>query len=336
MTSRTHYTTLGLAKTASAAEIKAAYRRMAMQWHPDRNPKSQSEATARFKEIKHAYETLSNERKREAYDDSLNETRFGSGAGSFGFGAGASQSSGRAKPAGFGSYWHRSPPPVRGEDIECKASISVETAVNGGTIEVKVPYVGPCDACGGTGWARAASRCKACAGEGCSKCDYSGRTNVCATCKGSGHAKAERKIATEVRGGIVDGMMIRIVGGGTPGGNGGADGDALCRIKVLKAGSYKLQGLDLMGEVKVDFATAAIGGKVHVDVFGKSYTVEVPPMTRAGKILRLLGKGLRHAVNHDTGDLRLRVVIDLPKGRLSEAQKQVLRSMFADGMSLHD
>ncbi|MGT2494362.1 DnaJ C-terminal domain-containing protein [Cupriavidus basilensis] len=146
--------------------------------------------------------------------------------------------------------------------------------------------------------------------------------------RGAVTRKPERKIATEVRGGIVDGMMVRIVGGGTPGGNGGADGDALCRIKVLKAGSYKLQGLDLIGEVKVDFATAAIGGKVHVDVFGKSYTVEVPPMTRAGKILRLLGKGLRHAVNHDTGDLRLRVG-DRPaegtaeRGAKAGAQKHV-------------
>ncbi|WP_186214501.1 DnaJ C-terminal domain-containing protein [Burkholderia gladioli] len=335
--SATHYETLGIATNASDSEILIAYRRLAMKWHPDRNLKNVAEAERLFKDIQVAYDVLSSPERRRLYDATINNVFFEDDAAQDDYDDGFWERPERPRnPFGAGSRW--APPPERGDDVTVKVSISVETAYKGGTIKVDVPYDVTCRSCNGTGHGPRMQACEKCAGRGwkdgdrlCRTCGGTGRTWRCDACDGKGEVRIVAKKEIDLPRGLVDGLRFRIVGDGYDGANGGKSGDLFLSIKVRKTGSVRLTGLDLHREMKIDFVTAALGGPADVLIFGTVFTVEIPPMTRAGKILKLAGKGIRHAKTQEVGDILLKVVIDLPRGKMTDSQRAMLANMFGGG-----
>lgn len=275
---------------------------------------------------------LGDPRKRELYDLQISARRSGSSG---------SASPGSPFDEAVRARWNkrRGPPPVQGADIECKMTVPLETVIFGGAVDVTMLAPRPCGTCNGNGKLAGRFACPSCGGDGkddhgrnCRRCSGYGavKETRCTNCSGKGVVKTEKAIRVTVPPGVVEGTVLRVKGAGGPGLNGGAPGSAFCRIKIQAHRTYTLHGLTLTRGLTVDFVTAMLGGAVPVELFGVQVKVAVPPMTRAGKIITMEKAGLKNSKTGENGDLRFRVVIDLPASahQLRSEHKEILRAMF--------
>jgi molecular chaperone DnaJ len=345
MAKRDFYEILGVAKTASEDEIKKAYRKLAMKYHPDRNPDNK-EAEEKFKEVKEAYEMLTNPEKREAYD------RYGhagvdpnSGMGGGGFGAGGfGDAFGDIFGDIFGGGRGRSSGPqvYRGADLRYNLEITLEQAAAGFDTTIRVPSWDKCDTCHGSG-AKPGTQpvtCSTCHGHGqvrmqqgffsiqqtCPKCHGSGKIipEPCAACGGAGRIKRNKTLEVKIPAGIDNGMRIRSSGNGEPGTNGGPPGDLYVEIHIKPHEVFQREGDDLHCEMPISFTKAALGGEIEVPTLGGKVSFTIPEGTQTGKTFRLKGKGVKGVRSGYAGDLFCHVVVETPV-KLTDKQKDLLK-----------
>ena len=342
MSKRDYYEVLGVAREASSTDLKAAYRRLAMKFHPDRNPNN-PEAEVNFKEAKEAYEVLSDGDKRAAYD------RFGH--------AGLNREAGRGFAAGdafsdifgdvfgdiFGAARRGGRNQVfRGADLRYELELSLEQAVTGDSVNLELPTHVECERCSGKGAEPGTEpvSCKTCGGVGqvrvsqgffsiqqsCPNCGGAGAIidKPCRECSGRGRLRTVKTLAVKVPAGVDNGDRIRLAREGEAGRNGGPPGDLYVDILVRDHPIFTRDGQNLNCDVPVSFATAVLGGAVDVPTLNGSVVLKVPPETQSGKVFRLRGKGVRSVREAGFGDLFCRVQVETPVN-LSEEQKAKLR-----------
>jgi molecular chaperone DnaJ len=349
-----YYQVLGVAKNASAAEIKKAYRKLAQQHHPDANP-GNADAEDRFKQISAAYDVLGDEEKRKAYD----RVREMGSAGFAGFpgGAGAGRPGGARYEqvdfdledllgmfggSGRGRAGRGRARPQRGADLETDVTISFDDAMRGTTVPVKVTGPATCHTCKGTGAepGTTATVCPECGGAGsvvvnqgffsmerpCPRCGGSGRLieHACRTCRGSGVERRTRRLQVKVPAGVKDGARIRLAGRGEAGPQGGPAGDLFVRVHVGTHAVFGRRGDDLTVSLPVSFPEAALGANVQVPTLNGPVTLKVPSGTPSGKTFRVKGKGAPKRGGR--GDLLVTVNVDVP-GKLSREEKQLLKQL---------
>ncbi len=349
MAQRDYYEILGVSRNASEQDIKKAFRRLAMKYHPDRNP-DDSEALARFKEAKEAHDVLSDPRKRTAYDQFghagvSGQGGFGSGQGDFGagsfsdifgevfgdiFGGGARSGGGRRV--------------YRGADLRYDLSLTLEEAVNGKEVKIRVPTSVECHHCGGSG-AKPGTQpktCPTCQGAGqvrmqqgffsiqqtCPQCRGQGRVidEACPHCRGTGRLQEEKTLSVKVPAGVDTGDRIRLAGEGEPGENNGPAGDLYVQIQVQAHPIFTREDSNLFCEVPISFSTAALGGEFQVPTLDGKVMLKVPAGTQTGKMFRMRGKGVKPVRGGPVGDLICRVLVETPVN-LTEHQKNLLREL---------
>jgi len=348
MAKRDYYEILGVARDASEADVKKAYRRLAMKHHPDRNP-GNPEAEAHFKEAKEAYEALSDKDKRAAYD------RFGhagvqGGPGGGGFGGGADAFSdifGDVFGDIFGGGRRGGRSQVfRGADLRYDLELTLEQAVAGDSITLDIPAQVECTRCAGKG-AEPGSQpinCKTCGGLGqvrvtqgffsiqqtCPNCGGAGATidKPCRECGGRGRLRKNKTLSVKIPPGVDNGDRIRLGREGEAGRNGGPSGDLYVDITVQAHPIFTREGQNLTCEVPVSFATAALGGSVDVPTLDGSVALKIPAETQSGKLFRVRGKGVRSVRESGVGDLFCRVQVETPVNLTAE-QKETLRALDA-------
>ncbi len=347
MAKRDFYEILGVAKNASDDEIKKAYRKLAMKYHPDRNPDSK-QAEDKFKEAKEAYEMLSDAQKREAYDRfghaGVDPNMGGGGAGGFaggGFGDAFGDIFGDIFGGG-GARQRGGPQVYRGADLRYNLDISLEQAAHGFDTTIRVPSWDECDTCHGSGAKPGTSptTCGTCGGHGqvrmqqgffsiqqtCPKCHGTGKVipDPCTTCGGSGRTKRNKTLEVKIPAGIDDGMRIRSTGNGEPGMNGGPPGDLYVEIHIQQHPVFQRDGDDLHCEMPISFAKAALGGEIEVPTLSGKVSFSVPEGTQTGKTFRLRGKGIKGVRSGFPGDLFCHVLVETPV-KLTDKQKDLLR-----------
>lgn len=355
MSKRDYYEVLGLARGASPEEIKKAYRRLARQYHPDFN-KEDKDAEKKFKEINEAYEVLSDSQKREQYD------RFGHQAGFNGFGGGGFGAADFNGFGGFesifesffgGGFGRRSRPgPEQGSHLRFDLAITLEEAFRGGSRELRVPRAETCPECKGSR-ARPGTRpetCSTCGGSGqqqfarntpfgrfvnvqtCSACGGEGRVikEPCPACRGQGRVVRERKIEVKIPPGVENGARLRIAGEGEAGLRGGPPGDLYVVITVRPHKLFRREGDDLVLELPLDMARAALGSEVEVPTLDGTAAMRVPEGTQPGTSFRLKGRGMPRLRGLGRGDLRVKIKVVVPR-RLTPKQKQLLAEFASLG-----
>ncbi len=358
MAKRDFYETLGVAKNASDDEIKKAYRKLAMKFHPDRNPDSK-QSEDKFKEAKEAYEMLSDPQKREAYDRFGHagvDPNVGGGAGA-GFSGGFSDAFGDifGDIFGGGGRQRGGPQVYRGADLRYNLDITLEQAANGFDTTIRVPSWDECETCHGSGAkpGTAPTTCGTCGGHGqvrmqqgffsiqqtCPKCHGSGKVipDPCSPCAGSGRVKRNKTLEVKIPAGIDDGMRIRSTGNGEPGMNGGPPGDLYVEIHIKQHAVFQRDGDDLHCEMPISFAKAALGGEIEVPTLSGKVSFSVPEGTQSGKTFRLRSKGVKGVRSGFPGDLFCHVVVETPI-KLTDRQKDLLREfeqLTAEGGAKH-
>ena len=349
MAKRDFYEVLGVGKNATDDELRKAYRKLAMKYHPDRNPDSK-EAEEKFKEAKEAYEMLSDPEKRAAYDRfghaGVDPNAAGAGMGGAGMGgAGFADAFGDIFGEIFGGAGGRrgGPQVYRGADLKYTLEISLEQAATGFDTEIRVPSWENCDTCKGSG-AKPGTQpqtCSTCGGNGavrmqqgffsvqqtCPTCHGSGKeiTDPCVACDGVGRIRRNKTLQVKIPAGIDDGMRIRSAGNGEPGVNGGPPGDLYVEIHLKQHSIFQRDGEDLHCELTIPFTTAALGGDVEVPTLSGKGSITIPEGTQTGKTFRLRGKGIKGIRSSYPGDLYCHVAVETPV-RLSEEQKKYLRA----------
>lgn len=350
MSDRDYYDVLGVSKSASADDIKKAYRRLAMKYHPDRN-NGNKEAEERFKEVGEAYQVLGDEKKRAAYDQFGKAGVNGQGSGGFG---GFSEGFGGFSNMGdlgdifnefFGGAQRREAGnrPQKGSDLRYDMTITLEEAAKGVTKEIRVPTWEKCDKCDGTGSKSksAPKTCPHCAGRGfvqmrqgffavqqtCPHCQGSGKIieDPCPACSGTGLKKSMHTLEVRIPAGISSGQRVRVPGQGEPGANHGPAGDLYVEVNVRPHDIFERDGSDLHVELPVSFVTAALGGDVAVPLLDGETKIAIPEGTQNGKLLRLKGKGVMGLRTGKPGDLYIHVFVETPVN-LTDDQKDILRS----------
>ncbi|MBN8430321.1 molecular chaperone DnaJ [Microbulbifer salipaludis] len=350
MSKRDYYEVLGVSKGADEKELKKAYRRVAMKFHPDRNP-DDKEAENKFKEANEAYEVLSDPQKKAAYDQfghaGVEGQAGGAGAGGFGgfsdifgdvfgdiFGGGAG--GGRRGPQ-------------RGSDLRYDLDLDLEDAVRGTTVKIKVPTLANCGTCHGSG-AKAGSQpqtCGTCGGAGqvrmqqgffsvqqtCPNCRGRGTviSDPCGSCHGRGRVEETKTLSVKVPPGVDTGDRIRLAGEGEAGPDGGPAGDLYVQVMVREHELFQRDGKNLYCEVPISFVTAALGGEMEVPTLEGKVKLKIPAESQTGKLFRLRGKGVTPVRGGAPGDLLCRVVVETPVN-LSAKQKELLEA-FADTLS---
>jgi molecular chaperone DnaJ len=357
MAKRDYYEVLGVARDADDAALKSAFRKLAMQLHPDKNP-GNAEAEARFKEANEAYEILKDGQKRAAYD------RFGHAAfeqggmgGRGGFDAGGFGSftdifndifddlTGRARGGGGGG---RNGGRERGADLRYNMEIELEDAFKGKTATIKIPTSVTCEACSGSG-AKPGSKpkqCPTCAGHGrvratqgffsiertCPTCQGRGEIieDPCATCSGAGRVTRERTLSVNIPAGVEDGTRIRLSNEGEAGSRGGPSGDLYIFLSIQPHAFFQRDGADLHCRVPISMVTAALGGEFTVPtVDGQQAKVVVPEGSQSGKEFRLKGRGMPILRSRDVGDMYVQVFVETPKN-LTKRQRELLAEFEKD------
>ena len=351
MAKRDYYEALGLARNATEAEIKKAYRRMAMKYHPDRNP-GDKETEGRFKEVKEAYEVLSDARKRAAYDQfghaGVDASAAASGAGFGGFSDIFDTVFGDI----FGSEARGGARVHRGADQSYDLELSLEEAVSGTTVKIRVPTQVICQTCKGTGarGGAAPTSCSTCGGYGqvrmqqgffsiqqtCPRCHGTGKMirDPCNSCHGQGRVRDYKTLSATIPAGVDNGDRIRLTGEGEVGQQGGPSGDLYVNIHVKKHPIFTREDADLYCEVPISIVTAALGGELEVPTLDGRVTLKIPPETQTGKLFRIRGKGVKPVRGVHTGDLLCRITVETPVS-LSPRQKELLqefeRTLHAGG-----
>jgi len=340
------YETLGVSRSADDRELKSAFRKLAMQFHPDKNP-NDHEAERRFKDINEAYETLKDPQKRAAYD------KFGHAAfeqgGAGGFGSGFNGAGGFSDifedifGEMMGGRTRRSSSRERGGDLRYNMEISLEEAYEGKTAQIRVPSSVLCDECSGTGAkpGSSPSTCGTCHGSGrvraaqgffsvertCPTCHGRGEiiTDPCIKCSGQGRVTEERSLSVNIPAGIEDGTRIRLAGEGEAGTRGAPAGDLYIFLSIKPHEFFQRDGADLYCTVPVSMTTAALGGQFDVVTLdGTKTRVKVPEGTQAGKQFRLRSKGMPVLRSAQTGDLYIQIAIETPQ-RLNKRQRELLQ-----------
>lgn len=357
MSKRDYYQVLGVAKNAAEADIKKAYRRLAMKLHPDRNP-GDAGTEEKFKEAKEAYEALSNGQTRAAYDqfghaglDAARQRGGGGGAGGFNPGDAFGDIFGDV----FGDIFRggrrgagRSQV-FRGADLRYDLELDLHDAVFGKSIEIEIPKLAECETCHGSGAAKGSTpeTCDTCHGNGqvrisqgffqlqqtCPKCRGSGKVikNPCDTCLGQGRVRRVKKLAVKVPAGVDTGDRIRLGGEGEAGRNGGPPGDLYVEVAVTDHPIFERDGAHLSCEVPIGFATAALGGAVDVPTLDGHVSLKIPAETQSGRVFRLRDKGVKPVRGGARGDLFCRVVVETPV-HLTAEQRELIKQLDA---SLH-
>ncbi len=344
MAKRDYYEVLGVSKSATADEIKKAYRRLAMKHHPDRNKDDGEAAEKKFKEAKEAYEVLKDDDKRAAYDrfghDGL---KMGGGTGQGGFSAeGFGDIFGDVFGDIFGGARRGGGPQVfRGADLGYELKLDLETAVAGDNVTIDVPTQVSCDSCGGSGARKGSEpvKCSTCGGVGqvrmqqgffsiqqtCPACKGVGTTiaDPCTGCHGRGRVRKTRTLSVKVPPGVDDGDRIRLSGEGEAGRNGGPPGDLYVEIRVRPHKIFEREGANLSCEVPVSFATATLGGEVELPTLDGHVSLKIPAGTQSGKVFRLRGKGVATVRDPRKGDLFAQVAVETPV-HLTPEQKSLL------------
>lgn len=350
-TKRDYYETLGVPKNASEEEIKKAYRKLAMKYHPDRNQGDASkDAEAKFKDAKEAYEMLSDAQKRAAYDQFGHagvdpNMRGGPGPGQEGFGGFAEafgdifgdifgQQRGGAGRGGRQVF--------RGSDLSYAMEVTLEEAANGKDAQIRIPSWDACDTCHGSGAkpGTQAKTCTTCNGQGavqmrqgffsvqqtCPTCRGSGKIipEPCTVCHGQGKIKKTKTLEVKIPAGIDDGMRIRSAGNGEPGTNGGPPGDLYIEIRLKKHDIFERDGDDLHCAVPISFSTAALGGEIDVPTLTGKAAIDIPEGTQTGKQFRLRGKGVKGVRSSYPGDLYCHITVETPV-KLTEHQRKLLK-----------
>lgn len=341
MSKRDFYEVLGVAKDAAPAEMKKAYRRLAMKFHPDRNPDNQ-EAEAKFKEVKEAYEILTDDNKRAAYDRyghaGVDQSAGGGGAG----GANFSDIFGDVFGDIFGGGGRGRSSSNRGADLRYTLELDLEEAVKGTNVEIEVPTLVSCGECTGSG-AKKGTRpisCTTCGGAGqirmqqgffsvqqtCPTCRGKGKMikEACGKCQGQGRVEKRKKLSVKIPPGVDTGDRIRLSGEGEAGNQGGQSGDLYVQVAVREHKIFVRDGRDLYCEVPISFCDAAIGGDLEVPTLDGRVKLKVPGETQTGKLFRLRGKGVAPVRGGGPGDLLCRITIETPVS-LSKKQKELLK-----------
>lgn len=350
MAKRDFYEILGVAKNASDDDLKKAYRKLAMKYHPDRNPDSK-EAEEKFKQAKEAYEILSDDNKRAAYDRyghagvDPNAAGMGS-AGAAGFGDSFGDIFGEIFGAGRRGGGGGGPQVYRGADLKYAMEITLEQAANGFDTEIRVPSWENCEVCKGSGAKVGTSpkTCRTCGGSGavrmqqgffsvqqtCPTCHGSGKeiTDPCVSCDGVGRTRRNKTLQVKIPAGIDDGMRIRSSGNGEPGINGGPPGDLFVEIHLKEHKIFQRENDDLHCELTIPFTTAALGGDIQVPTLNGKAEITIPEGTQSGKTFRLRGKGIKGVRGAYPGDLYCHFVVETPV-KLTEEQKAILKQFEA-------
>lgn len=353
MAKRDYYETLGVAKGANEAELKRAYRQLAMKYHPDRNP-GDAAAEARFKELNEAYEVLKDPQKKAAYDQ-FGHQAFEAGMGGRG-GAGA-------QGFDFGSFTdvfddlfgdivggRRRGGGSRGADLRYNMQITLEEAFSGKKAQVRVPTTVACETCGGSGAESGTDpvTCSTCRGAGrvrsqqgfftvertCVTCQGTGRVikNPCRSCGGAGAVQREKTLAVTIPAGVEDGTRIRLSGEGEAGLRGGQAGDLYIFITITPHRMFRREGPNIFCRVPIPMTTAALGGNVEVPTIeGRRLRLQIPDGTQTGKQIRLRGKGMTELNGGSArGDMFVEVVVETPI-KLTKRQEELLREFAKAG-----
>ncbi len=343
MAKRDYYEVLGLNRDAGGDDVKKAYRRLAMKYHPDRNP-NDANAEEQFKEASEAYEVLSDREKRSAYDQ-FGHAGVDPSAGGMG-GAGFNGSFADIFGDVFGDFFNGARAGRsrgnRGGDLQYTLQLDLEQAVQGDTVEVSVPVLATCEDCDGSG-AKAGtqpSTCPECSGTGqirvsqgffslqqtCPRCRGAGQviTDPCRRCGGRGRMEKRKKLSVRIPPGVDTGDRIRLSGEGEAGPRGGPAGDLYVQMEVREHPIFVREGRHLFCEVPISFVDAALGGEMQVPTLTGRVKLRVPPETQTGKLFRLRGKGLTPVRGGSVGDLHCKVVVETPV-KLNETQKELLR-----------
>jgi molecular chaperone DnaJ len=342
MAKRDYYEILGVAKNASEADLKKAFRRLAMKYHPDRNP-GDKEAEDRFKEAKEAYEILTDPQRRAAYD------QFGH--------AGVDPSAGGGARGGanfsdifediFGDIFgggRGGSRVYRGADLQYNLELTLEEAVFGTEVKIRVPTLVECAACNGSGAEEGTTpeTCGTCGGVGqvrmqqgffsvqqtCPRCHGTGKviTDPCHACHGQGRVEEHKTLSVKVPAGVDSGDRIRLSGEGEAGINGGPPGDLYVQIHVKPHNLFTRKGNDLLCEVPISFAAAALGGDLEIPTLDGRVNLKIPEETQSGRLFRLRGKGVKSVHGGAQGDLICRVNVETPV-KLTRRQKELLREL---------
>ena len=355
MSKRDYYDVLGINRDASEEEIKKSYRKLAMKFHPDRNPDNKG-AEDKFKEAKEAYEVLSDKDKRGAYDNYGHagiDPRAGMGGGGQGFG-GFSDSFGDIFGEIFGgaagAKSGRSSV-YRGADLRYNLEITLEQAARGTETKIRIPTLEDCVTCKGSGAkpGTSAKTCQACSGSGqvrmamgpfsmaqtCPTCHGSGKviSDPCSACHGAGRVKKHKTLSVKIPAGVDTGDRIRLSGEGEAGVNGGPSGDLYVVINLREHSVFQREGNDLHCEMPISFTTAALGGDVVIPTLDGEAKIKIPSESQTGQVFRLRGKGIKGVRSSTHGDLMCHVVLETPV-RLTERQKELLREL--DAINLAD
>jgi molecular chaperone DnaJ len=346
MSKRDYYEVLGVGRDASEADLKKAYRRVAMKHHPDRNPDNKASEDL-FKEANEAFEVLSDPDKKARYDQyghaGVNPQGGGGGAGDFGdifsdiFGDifGGARGGGRSGVR-------------KGSDLRYNLELDLEDAVKGTTVKIRIPTAVTCSSCDGSGARKGSTPvdCATCNGIGqvrmqqgffsvqqtCPRCHGSGKQikDPCHSCHGRGQVEEQKTLSVKVPAGVDDGDRIRLTGEGQAGANGGPAGDLYVQVHMRAHKLFAREGRDLHCEIPISFVDAALGGELEVPTLDGRVKLKIPAETQTGKLFRLRGKGVTSVRGGPPGDLLCRVVLETPV-KLTRRQKELLHEFQTIG-----
>ena len=343
MSKRDFYEVLGVGRDASEREVKKAYKRLAMKFHPDRNP-GDKEAEASFKEVKEAYEILTDSDKKAAYDQfghaGVDPNRGGGGHGGADFGDVFGDVFGDIFGGGRRGGGQRQA--ARGSDLRYNLELSLEGAVKGLSKELRIPTLVACEPCDGSGAKKGSkpTTCGTCHGQGqvqmrqgffavqqaCPTCHGRGKIikDPCNKCHGEGRVEKSKTLSVKIPAGVDTGDRIRLSGEGEAGEYGAPPGDLYVQVSVREHAIFQRDGNNLYCEVPISFSKAALGGEIEVPTLDGKVNLKIPTETQTGRMFRMRGKGVKSVRSHAVGDLLCKVVMETPVN-LNERQKELLR-----------